>query len=327
MGPDDQATCNTPDGGCDGAVNHNPYTVDDVPTPGDFDCGGNCRHLVQIDGDAPEGFAPFSWSSSAGFQEDFGAPGLADIAGDVVGELAPASFDDLLATGDVDALVAAIQGGDDDMLGQALDAAAAGFSDADADHAFFLADALTSSGLDYEAKLSPTKDQWFVVAPGTLLEGGAGSGDRGHVGVHGHRGGSGPGDSAIAAKVLDGVRGETGGATVSLRGESPAGGYTMSAVAGLEKQIPTATLSHADIAAFIAKNRSELMKPGMHVGAWNEGPITFLDVSHNIGDRQTALDAAHSRNEMAVWDVKGVDSLYTMTDHLRPSDSTGTRTK
>lgn len=70
VGPDDSETCDTgglDDDGCEGAVNGNPYTLDTVPEPGDFACMSRCRHMVQIDGDAPDDVPTMDWSSSAGF--------------------------------------------------------------------------------------------------------------------------------------------------------------------------------------------------------------------------------------------------------------------
>ena len=71
VGPDDSSTCE----GCEDAVNGNPYTIDDAPEPGDFECGSRCRHLLQLDGNAPDDLAPYSWSGAIGFGD---APGDAD---------------------------------------------------------------------------------------------------------------------------------------------------------------------------------------------------------------------------------------------------------
>lgn len=65
VGPDDSETCD----GCDEAVNGNPYTIDDVPQPGEFECMSRCRHMVQLQGDAPADLAPFEWHGSIGFGE------------------------------------------------------------------------------------------------------------------------------------------------------------------------------------------------------------------------------------------------------------------
>jgi hypothetical protein len=69
-GPDDSETCDTggsEDGGCEQAVNGNPYTLASVPEPGSFACQSRCRHMVVIDGEAPDGVETMDWSSSTGF--------------------------------------------------------------------------------------------------------------------------------------------------------------------------------------------------------------------------------------------------------------------
>ena len=65
VGPDDSDTCD----GCDEAVTGNPYTIDDVPMPGTFECMSNCRHMVQLDANAPSDIPTVTWSSSLGFVE------------------------------------------------------------------------------------------------------------------------------------------------------------------------------------------------------------------------------------------------------------------
>lgn len=50
-GPDDSDTCS----GCDDAVNGSPYDPDeDYPIPGTLECMANCRHILQVDGEADD---------------------------------------------------------------------------------------------------------------------------------------------------------------------------------------------------------------------------------------------------------------------------------
>lgn len=65
IGPSDEQTCD----GCEEAVNGNPYSVDEAPEPGSFECASRCRHLLQLSGDAPDDVAPYVWSGSIGFVE------------------------------------------------------------------------------------------------------------------------------------------------------------------------------------------------------------------------------------------------------------------
>jgi hypothetical protein len=84
-GPDDESTCDTggpEDGGCEQAVNNNRYTLDTVPEPGSFACQSGCRHMVQIDGEAPDGVETMDWSSSAGFTVGGDAADAGAIYGD-----------------------------------------------------------------------------------------------------------------------------------------------------------------------------------------------------------------------------------------------------
>lgn len=81
IGPDDSETCN----GCADAVDGNPYDVEDVPEPGEFECMSRCRHMIQIQGeDIPDDLPLLAWDGAFGLVSstvDEGA--LADM-GDVV---------------------------------------------------------------------------------------------------------------------------------------------------------------------------------------------------------------------------------------------------
>ena len=65
IGPDDSETCD----GCSDAVNGNPYTPDDAPEPGEFECMARCRHMLQADGAIPDDSPTYEWSGSIGFGE------------------------------------------------------------------------------------------------------------------------------------------------------------------------------------------------------------------------------------------------------------------
>ena len=70
IGPDDSETCD----GCAGAVDGNPYTVDDAPEPGEFECMARCRHMLQADGDLGDDTTSYEWSGSIGFGETTDQP-------------------------------------------------------------------------------------------------------------------------------------------------------------------------------------------------------------------------------------------------------------
>ena len=76
IGPDDSETCN----GCADAVANNPYTEDDVPEPGEFECMSRCRHMVQMQGDAPDDMPSMEWNSELGFADSTDNTDSADVA-------------------------------------------------------------------------------------------------------------------------------------------------------------------------------------------------------------------------------------------------------
>jgi hypothetical protein len=100
-GPDDSDTCDEPNGGCDEAVDGNPYDIDEVPQPGDFACMGNCRHIVQLIGDdESQDGETFTYVGSVGFVEN---PAIADDGTAVVVDDASDSTDEDTITPDAQA--------------------------------------------------------------------------------------------------------------------------------------------------------------------------------------------------------------------------------
>lgn len=237
VGPDDSETCD----GCDGAVAGNPYTPEDVPEPGEFECGNNCRHMVQLDGEATDEEAPYTWTANLGFGEATGwtdedianlssdeltsavdegtlttdeAAILADEAGLPAVALTEAEFDEFLAAADVDVMSETIAT-DAKMEEYAQSLAAQGFDEAEAEQAYYLADALNDAlGGDYGVVLRD--NMFYVESGGGLTEsqgrfdshatirlteiGTASSGDRGHAGRKGQVGGSEPGSGDAPKK-------------------------------------------------------------------------------------------------------------------------------
>jgi len=49
----------------------------------------------------------------------------------------------------------------------------------------------------------------------------------------------------------------------------------------------------------------------------------YLDVSHNFQDRRPAFLYAHQNNQISLWHVDAGKELYTMTDQLKPRESSG----
>lgn len=191
-GPDDRETCDEggpDDTGCDGAVNGGPYTLATVPLPGSFRCQTNCRHFIQLDGDAPEGVETIDWNNRLGFiysddEDNVDQPDETDE-----------SLDDLLAEEpDAESITSYI---DKYGIDAVKDQADAGFDETDSETAQALADSLDEAEPDENWHTEVRADgRWYVVNSDTqtlqesLREGGIGSGDFNHPGDPGHVGGS-----------------------------------------------------------------------------------------------------------------------------------------
>ena len=110
------------------------------------------------------------------------------------------------------------------------------------------------------------------------------------------------GRSPLSQQALDVIRKNPGGFSTTLNGETPTSGH-MVAVPGRSTVIQgLPTESHID--EYARRNADVLSQPGAHIGGWHNEGKTYLDVSHNIHDREQAVAAGRQRNQIAIWDVK-----------------------
>ena len=151
----------------------------------------------------------------------------------------------------------------------------------------------------------------------------ASSGDFGHAGRPGERGGS---NAAVASQTAKAIR-ASGGITVSIHGDVPHEGF---AVAGITDASGTKVesmydreVTAKDVRSYMSAHADQLKEPNAYMGAWVDAGKTFLDVSQVFSDRSAALDAARQRDEIAVFDLAKFESVYTMSDQQRPSISKG----
>jgi hypothetical protein len=163
-----------------------------------------------------------------------------------------------------------------------------------------------------------------------IREGGVGSGNYGHVGRAGMRGGSSSAGSSLIPSIVARALQRDGGITISTSGVRPRSGF---AVAGIkdkdgnrvERIFDTTKIDNTTIEKFVNENHAILSQPGHFIGGWvNEGK-TYLDVSEVLDDKSKALDAAEARDEKAVYDLSNYEEHFTREDHLRPSESNAGR--
>jgi hypothetical protein len=141
----------------------------------------------------------------------------------------------------------------------------------------------------------------------------------GHAGRPGKRGGSAKGDPT--SKTVSGIV-RHGGITIGIHGNVPTSGYAVAGL-GAESILDGPRVSRTDIQNYVAAHHNLLSQPHHYIGAWVENNKVYLDVSEVTRDRAQALNMAHDRNELAVFDLAKFESVYTMSDHQRPKQSNG----
>lgn len=124
------------------------------------------------------------------------------------------------------------------------------------------------------------------------------------------------GKQSVSSKVLDVIRNNPGGFSVSPQGTVPTKGYMVS-IPGRTKILSGGDLhgkaAQGIINDYARKNSDVLSKPGAHIGGWQDSKSgkVYLDVSHNIGSQRAAVKAGKAHNQIAIWDVKRSREIQT----------------
>jgi len=100
-------------------------------------------------------------------------------------------------------------------------------------------------------------------------------------------------------------------------GSSPIRGYAVSTRPDLTEVVPKSefeVIGAGLVEQFIAKNRSELLKPGRMLGAWVEEldgePVVYLDVSRVVDNVETAQKIAKLANQKSYTDLEILTKGY-----------------
>jgi len=103
-----------------------------------------------------------------------------------------------------------------------------------------------------------------------------------------------------------------GGFTVhDHMGDGPTSGYMVSLSKTSEKSIPLANLAAADITAYRTRYATALKRADCYLGAWVFEGNVYLDVSQHVGDRTHAIDLAHQRDQLGIFDLGSMSTIDT----------------
>jgi hypothetical protein len=158
-------------------------------------------------------------------------------------------------------------------------------------------------------------------------KGGQGSGNFGHAGRAGERGGSAPSDVAQTAMSMT-MSG--GGASVNLKGKPPKDGFMVSPYKDREKTVTFKRDRAEMIKAFKdyqSNNKDFIQQKNHYLGSWKNQGKVYLDISVNVADKEEAMKMAKEHNQLAIWDVKNkqevtVGKANGVTVYLIPLDAT-----
>lgn len=120
----------------------------------------------------------------------------------------------------------------------------------------------------------------------------------------------------LAGSVLSTVQSNPGGFSVTPKGQMPTDGFMVS-LPGRSQVLTEEQLrgpaGQKILQDYATKNSDVLRQKGAHIGGWTdkESGKTYLDVSHNIKDRNKAISAGKKHNQIAIWDVKNSAEVRT----------------
>lgn len=117
------------------------------------------------------------------------------------------------------------------------------------------------------------------------------------------------GQKTVSERVLDVIRSNPNGFSVTPKGDQPTKGYMVS-VPGRSRILASNDLkgpAAQEIIEDYARRNSDILKQaGAHIGGWEDSKTSkvHLDVSHNISRASHAIRAGRERNQIKIWDVK-----------------------
>lgn len=155
-----------------------------------------------------------------------------------------------------------------------------------------------------------------LLALNAYLNGGKGSGNWGHLGRPGKRGGSGRGTVGISSSTIDKIlkaANENGGMTIDIHGNTKREGIAFAPHKDSEVIIETGALGAVHLKRFVAKNIQKLRHPEANIGGWKnqEDGKWYLDVSHVGGYNADTIRKAQEAHQLAVFDLKTFNEIKT----------------
>lgn len=131
--------------------------------------------------------------------------------------------------------------------------------------------------------------------------------------VHGSGGASGGGEGVVKIRksVANNIIAEMKnyGATMSVKGKSPAGGFMCGKYTKQPKRqmiVPVSELTVDKILDFVIDNRDDLTLPNHFIGGWVYEGDAYLETSVNIEGMKEAIEAGFDAEQIAIfdWDKK-----------------------
>jgi hypothetical protein len=126
--------------------------------------------------------------------------------------------------------------------------------------------------------------------------------------------------NSILNNIIETTRQNTGMSVQIDSGNTPTTGYMVSRNPDdgmteiLSPEVFFGPQGRQAMVDFIMKHQNAMSGADTYLGLWYDKDGTgqvYLDISDNIRDRQTAIDTGRRNNQIAIWDVVGMDIIDT----------------
>lgn len=92
---------------------------------------------------------------------------------------------------------------------------------------------------------------------------------------------------------------------------APENGYAVSLSKTSEKAVSLSAITASDITNYRNRYASDLAKPNNYLGAWVHNGEVFLDVSEVVPDKNEAIQLAHQRDQLGIFDLANGETIDT----------------
>lgn len=112
---------------------------------------------------------------------------------------------------------------------------------------------------------------------------------------------------------------QNGGSTIGPKGDIPTEGFAFSPSKETEASVPIDQFNEDVLADYCVSRHDKLQEKRAHLGTWNYGDKTFMDVSEVVLDEHQAVREATKSSQIGIYDLKTGENKI-LSDYQQRAD-------